>query len=752
MSGSGMHANMGKANEAELCTPLTSVEEREAYYRHKFLADAEKALCPSNPDIPEDIEIADVESISVQYHLRSNLDLFNQYGTNIDRMPRTKHTSYQQDIRSVEDSLERQESGGESIGNEDDADGSEEVGEGEDDEEENSETDEEIATDFNLAAQIAEEERLDEEYDSDQDDPKYLEPQEIPSSYEITESVVDPVWLQTATEKDYCQHGKRFYRLPNGYELRLPSNGQTALDCPAGHIVVYAKHLEFGLRFPLHHYIEKIFRAWNVSIAQLTPPTIRNIVSLVWVMIFMDFPLTLNLFRRLHWIKRDSQSPGWWSLFTAPGKCTVWPKLTSCKNWKNEFYFMSVPDNFTVCRTFHHPHSMFETIRSRALGSMEKKAFKWFNCTYVSAGIDKLDFSRLGLHSDGRVKQQCPDRPKKSYDTLPSFATRASKRKITRRQDMAPTERTTKPRTLAVKRGGRNASKRTSEPSDREPQKKQKKHDGDTVPLRPKAQESWPEGVVNLEDETEPHPAKKLMVTLRDPKGLGVSTEVRTGQMASIEKPPSKETTIISGRTGGLGQNAFVPAGVSDFIEIPHVKIPADVADELAVPSGAAGDPWHPRINVNRGESVLCDDPATGGSMRWRVLKDLATPADRPANRAAAPCGQLMNNMLRTVNSAVEVVHMYQHYQRVAGNAETKVKKADDACKLVVKERDKVKSDMKTLQTQVSELNRKLTDQELLQNPITTHAGKDGSAGSSNKEAEKEPVKAAESTKEAGKN
>uniref|UniRef100_A0A803LU11 Uncharacterized protein n=1 Tax=Chenopodium quinoa TaxID=63459 RepID=A0A803LU11_CHEQI len=437
-----MHANMGKANEAKLCTPLTSVEERKAYYRHKFLADAEKALRPTNPDIPEDIEIADVEPISVQYHLRSNLDLFNQYGTNIDRMPRTKHTSYQrevgesskpsvdeemadlgseasdireEDIRSVEDSLERQESGVESIGNEDDADGSEEVGKEEDDEGENNETDEEIAIDFNLAAQIAEEERLDEEYDLDQDDPKYLEPQEIPSSYEITESVVDPVWLQTATEKDYCQHGKRFYRLPDGYELRLPS------------------------------------------------------------------------------------------------------------------------------------------------------------------------------------------------------------------------------------------------------------------------------------------------------------------QLASIDKPPPKETpAVIPTRSGGLVKGAFVPALVSDFIEIPHVRIPEGVAEELAVPVGAAGDPWHPRINVNRGESVLSDDPSTGGSMGWRVLKDLATPADRPSNRIAAPCGQLMNNMLRTVNSAVEVVHMYQHYQRAADNAKTRMKKADDSCKLVVKERDKVISDVKTLQKRVSDLNRKLTDQELLQKKVAS--------------------------------
>uniref|UniRef100_A0A803KX17 Uncharacterized protein n=1 Tax=Chenopodium quinoa TaxID=63459 RepID=A0A803KX17_CHEQI len=775
MSGSGMHANMGKANEAKLCTPLTSVEEREAYYRHKFLTDAEKALRPTNPDIPEDIEIVDVEHISVQYHLRSNLDLFNQYDTNIDRMPRKKHTSYQrevggsskpsvdeemadlgsevsdireEDIRPVEDSLERQESGGESIGNEDDADGSEEVGGEEDDEGENSETDEEIATDFNLAAQIAEEECLDEEYDSDQDDPKYLEPQEIPNSYEITESVVDPVWLQTATEKDYCQHGKRFNCLPDGYELRLPSNGQTALDCPAGHIVVYAKHLEFGLRFPLHHYIEKIFRAWNVSIAQLTPPTIRNIVSVVWVMIFMDFPLTLNLFRRLHWIKRDSQSSGWWSLFTAPGKCTVWPKLTSCKNWKNEFYFMSVPDDFTVRRTFHHPHSIFATIRSRALGRMEKKSFKWFNCTYVRAGkknkavpgvwlphcnyilgnaplshvglchtdafgIEKLDFSRLGLHPDGRVKQQCPDRPKKSYDTLPAFATRASKRKRTRVQDMAPTVRATKPRTLAVKRGGGNASKRTSESSGREQQqkKKQKHHDNEAASLEKNAQGSWPEGVVNLEDETETQPLKKLTVTLG----------AKIGQLASIDKPPPKETlAVIPTRSGGLVKGTFVPALVSDFIEISHVRILEGVAEELVVPVGAAGDPWHPRINVNRGESVLSDDPSTGGSMGWRVLKDLETPADRPSNRIAAPCGQLMNNMLRTVNSAIEVVHMYQHYQRAADNAEARLKKDDDACKLVVKEHEKVISDVKTLQKRVSGLNRKLTDQELLQKKVTS--------------------------------
>uniref|UniRef100_A0A803N303 Uncharacterized protein n=1 Tax=Chenopodium quinoa TaxID=63459 RepID=A0A803N303_CHEQI len=63
---------------------------------------------------------------------------------------------------------------------------------------------------------------------------------------------------------------------------------------------------------------------------------------------------------------------------------------------------------------------------------------------------------------------------------------------------------------------------------------------------------------------------------------------------------------------------------------------------------------------------------------------------------------------------------MYQHYQRAADKAETKLKKADDACKLVIKERDKVNSDMKTLQKQVSELNKKLTDQKELKKKVAS--------------------------------
>uniref|UniRef100_A0A803N5J9 Uncharacterized protein n=1 Tax=Chenopodium quinoa TaxID=63459 RepID=A0A803N5J9_CHEQI len=65
---------------------------------------------------------------------------------------------------------------------------------------------------------------------------------------------------------------------------------------------------------------------------------------------------------------------------------------------------------------------------------------------------------------------------------------------------------------------------------------------------------------------------------------------------------------------------------------------------------------------------------------------------------------------------------MYQHYQHCADQVETKLKKADDACKGVIKKRDKVKADMKLLQRQVSDLNKKLLNQENLQKQDMNHS------------------------------
>ncbi|XP_021717337.1 uncharacterized protein LOC110685176 [Chenopodium quinoa] len=170
-------------------------------------------------------------------------------------------------------------------------------------------------------------------------------------------------------------------------------------------------------------------------------------------------------------------------------------------------------------------------------------------------------------------------------------------------------------------------------------------------------------------------------------------------------------------RSGSSSLYAFIPLLTNDFVEISHVKISDEVMEEFLVPTGTADEPWHPRIQVNRGESVII----VAGSMGWRMLKDLATPADRPIDRLYAPCSQLMNDMLRTVNWAVEVVHMYKYFQKYADKAAEKVKKADEERKAAVLQVEDYKVKMKLLEKQVTdqeELKKKLVDQNKLKTKI----------------------------------
>uniref|UniRef100_A0A803MN41 Uncharacterized protein n=1 Tax=Chenopodium quinoa TaxID=63459 RepID=A0A803MN41_CHEQI len=159
----------------------------------------------------------------------------------------------------------------------------------------------------------------------------------------------------------------------------------------------------------------------------------------------------------LHWIKRDCQSEGWWSIYTAPRKFTVNRKLSSCKGWQDKFFFMRVPDDYPLRRTFFNPHSHFDSIADRGLGIQERKAFDYFgieeiefdddsveivpkvwvpNVKYILGnsplshiGIEKLDRKILGLSADGkRVLKHCPPSPKPAYDTLATFCNRSSSR------------------------------------------------------------------------------------------------------------------------------------------------------------------------------------------------------------------------------------------------------------------------------------------------------------------------------------
>ena len=94
-------------------------------------------------------------------------------------------------------------------------------------------------------------------------------------------TVICKGWRATALEPDYCGVAKELYALPSEYNLVIPAEGSKVIDCPEGHIVVYAYHFEFGLRFPLDLVMVKILKAFDVCLAQLTPLAVRNPIAYV---------------------------------------------------------------------------------------------------------------------------------------------------------------------------------------------------------------------------------------------------------------------------------------------------------------------------------------------------------------------------------------------------------------------------------------------------------------------------------------
>uniref|UniRef100_A0A803MS81 Uncharacterized protein n=1 Tax=Chenopodium quinoa TaxID=63459 RepID=A0A803MS81_CHEQI len=446
--------------------PLSLEEQKKAFYRHKLLADCEKATRPVNLCIPEDIEILDIEPVNVRYHLRIfDNTRFDQYGSNVGNigvsitsMPRMKQTSYQPEVAAREA-----------------AESSKKPGQG----------------------QVVSPRSSDS--DKEEHPPTRLEDQSSP----VHESAVNSVL---------------------GDEDDNNSDDESRDD-------------------------------------------------------------VVDLTAELMTLKRDGQYEGLWSLYTASRKYIVHPKLSSCKGWQDKFFFLSVPDDYPIRRTFYRPHPRFDTIPERELGRHELRAVNYFdiveskddegrsrlapkvwvpNAGYILGnaplshvglcctdcyGVDKLDNKQLGLSADGkRVIRRCPRAPSSSYDMLASYCSRASpvnpKRKAKKMADDQSKKR--KLSTLRNRRGG-NVGVVNTRLSDIQSEKKSRENDNQTKRSSPSSKPA------TIEDKTVVQSSEPITKKMTD--GVEIEDLTRTS-----ESPPLQPNETIP----PVGQNIPITAGGSD--------------------------------------------------------------------------------------------------------------------------------------------------------------------------------------------
>ncbi|KNA11959.1 hypothetical protein SOVF_130280, partial [Spinacia oleracea] len=158
-----------------------------------------------------------------------------------------------------------------------------------------------------------------------------------------------------------------------------------------------------------------------------------------------------------------------------------------------------------------------------------------------------------------------------------------------------------------------------------------------------------------------------------------------------------------SAGTSSLHMGLFVRP--EEWIETTPVLLTPNKKKCFEVPPGNPDEPWDPKIDLLRGESILTDDCRFGGCMGWRALKGLATPRDTPAVKIDAPAAQHMNDMYKAVTSGVELVKLYVCYQKE--NAALKQAQAD-----WIKEKKQSEDDYAKVVTELENVKRRNLEQE----------------------------------------
>ena len=139
---------------------------------------------------------------------------------------------------------------------------------------------------------------------------------------------------------------KTWYQIPENLNPRLPVRGEWCCQPHFG-VGIYEAYFLGGLRLPLNAFARELLCRLGLAICQFNPNAWRLIVSMqvLWREVFGgDRPLSVDEFLYCYKPSEINQSPGFHQ-FTARGADyrLIKSLVTSDRNWKTEFFFVSGP-------------------------------------------------------------------------------------------------------------------------------------------------------------------------------------------------------------------------------------------------------------------------------------------------------------------------------------------------------------------------------------------------------------------------
>lgn len=159
-------------------------------------------------------------------------------------------------------------------------------------------------------------------------------------------------WIQHTETYRFAEQIELHYGIfeEDGHWCRMPSPTDRIHRPPPGYIGVYTRQLQYGLRFPLDPFVRDILIKYRISLCQLTPVSIRRVMTYLWVCRFFAVEPNLHCFRKTHQLVQNLQSvygqhgsSGWWRIESRPQYLTMWPNDSSDKDWRGQWVWVRVP-------------------------------------------------------------------------------------------------------------------------------------------------------------------------------------------------------------------------------------------------------------------------------------------------------------------------------------------------------------------------------------------------------------------------
>ena len=199
-----------------------------------------------------------------------------------------------------------------------------------------------------------------------------------PADLSFSNSCVLHADLYTAFHSQYYaqQLEQRYGVNPaSGYWFALPEFQDRPWDefvdeFGSNYIVVPLHHLHFGLRFPVHWFLQVLLCEYEVCLAQVTPMSLRGVIGWIWLCEFFNFPLTMNLFRACFDFRpAGNNATYWYAFYAANGTNTQFPKDPNLHEWRTKYALVRIPDD----GSFFAPRRFCVALRTPAWTSRELK-------------------------------------------------------------------------------------------------------------------------------------------------------------------------------------------------------------------------------------------------------------------------------------------------------------------------------------------------------------------------------------------